>query len=145
MSPSESPETVLERPRSTIDAAPVAARIPVTTARPAARTPSHAVARTPVPEQRVLPLIPPHATVPLLGLDFADLDAGGAAALVAARPPEAPFGYVVTPNADHLVRVVRDPALTAIYRNAFLQLLELARRCRRGGGAADAGAPRGTR
>jgi UDP-N-acetyl-D-mannosaminuronic acid transferase (WecB/TagA/CpsF family) len=132
MSPSESPETVLERPGSTIDAAPVAARIPVTTSRPAVRTPSRPIARTPsrpvarapVPEQRVLPSVPPHATVPLLGLDFADLDAGRAAALLASRPTEAPFGYVVTPNADHLVRVVRDPALTAIYRNAFLRLLD---------------------
>jgi N-acetylglucosaminyldiphosphoundecaprenol N-acetyl-beta-D-mannosaminyltransferase len=63
-------------------------------------------------------------TVHLLGLDFADLDAAGAAALLAARPAEAPFGYVVTPNADHLVRLARDPCLAAIYRGALLRLLD---------------------
>jgi N-acetylglucosaminyldiphosphoundecaprenol N-acetyl-beta-D-mannosaminyltransferase len=62
--------------------------------------------------------------VRLLCLDFADLDAAGAAARVAERPAEAPFGYVVTPNADHLVRLARDPALAAIYRNACLSLLD---------------------
>jgi len=62
--------------------------------------------------------------VRLLGLDFADLDAAAAAALLAARPADARFGYVVTPNADHLVRLARDPALAAIYRNACLRLLD---------------------
>lgn len=66
----------------------------------------------------------PSATVRLLGLDFADLDAAAAAALLAARPAEAPFGYVVTPNADHLVRLARDPDLAAIYRGALLRLLD---------------------
>ena len=64
------------------------------------------------------------ATVRLLGLDFADLDAEAAAALVAARPAEAPFGYVVTPNADHLVRLARDPNLASVYRGACLRLLD---------------------
>lgn len=64
------------------------------------------------------------STVRLLGLDFADMDATAAAAWLAARPAEAPFGYVVTPNADHLVRLVRDPALATIYRNACLRLLD---------------------
>jgi N-acetylglucosaminyldiphosphoundecaprenol N-acetyl-beta-D-mannosaminyltransferase len=73
---------------------------------------------------RHLPVARPPATVGLLGLDFSDLDAGAAAALLAARPAEAPFGYVVTPNADHLVRLARDPALAAIYRNATLRLLD---------------------
>ena len=63
-------------------------------------------------------------TVPLLGLDFADLDAAGAAAAIAERPAHAPFRYVVTPNADHLVRLARDPALVAIYRDAWLCLLD---------------------
>jgi N-acetylglucosaminyldiphosphoundecaprenol N-acetyl-beta-D-mannosaminyltransferase len=63
-------------------------------------------------------------TVPLLGLDFADLDAAGAAEAIAARPSGAPFGYVVTPNADHLVRLSRDPELMAIYRDAWLRLLD---------------------
>src|SRR5271157_1187425 len=47
----------------------------------------------------------------LLGLDFADLRADRAAALILARPADAPFGYVVTPNADHLVRLSGAPCL----------------------------------
>lgn len=64
------------------------------------------------------------ATVSLLGLDFADLDAEAAAAWLAARRKDAPFGYVVTPNADHLVRLARDPALAALYDGALLRLLD---------------------
>ena len=64
------------------------------------------------------------APVALLGLEFADLDAAAAAAWIAARPSGAPFGYVVTPNADHLVRLVRQPALLAVYRGAALRLLD---------------------
>jgi UDP-N-acetyl-D-mannosaminuronic acid transferase (WecB/TagA/CpsF family) len=62
--------------------------------------------------------------VRLFGMDFADLDPAAAAAWVAARPEGAPFGYVVTPNADHLVRLARDPALRAIYQDAALRLLD---------------------
>lgn len=64
------------------------------------------------------------ATRRLLGLDLADCDAAQAAAWIAARPQQAPFGYVVTPNADHFVRLARDPALAAIYRAAALRLLD---------------------
>ena len=60
----------------------------------------------------------------LLGLHFADLDAAQAAAWIAARPATSPFGYVVTPNADHLVRLARHPALMQIYREADLRLLD---------------------
>jgi exopolysaccharide biosynthesis WecB/TagA/CpsF family protein len=63
-------------------------------------------------------------SVTLLGMEFADLEAVDAAAAVAARPDGAPFCYVVTPNADHLVRISRDPALARIYRNAWLRLLD---------------------
>lgn len=62
--------------------------------------------------------------VTLVGLDFDDLNLAQAASWIAARPPHAPFGYVVTPNADHLVRISRDPALRAIYRDATLCLLD---------------------
>lgn len=64
------------------------------------------------------------STVRLLDLDFADLDAAAAAAWLAARPADAPFAYVVTPNADHLVRLARRPALLPAYRNAGLCLLD---------------------
>ena len=63
-------------------------------------------------------------TVSLLGLEFADLTAAAAAEAIAARPEGAPFGYVVTPNADHLVRMSRDPVLAGIYRSAWLRLLD---------------------
>jgi len=64
------------------------------------------------------------AVVRLLGLDFADLSLAQAAQYLAERPADAPFSYVVTPNADHLVRLSRDPRLTAIYRNAALRVLD---------------------
>lgn len=60
----------------------------------------------------------------LLGLDFADLDAVGAADQLASRPASEPFGYVTTPNADHLVRLHRRPDLRPLYDNAMLRLLD---------------------
>lgn len=60
----------------------------------------------------------------LLGLRFADLAPAAAAAAIAARPADAPFGYVVTPNADHFVRLARDRSLWPIYENAALRLLD---------------------
>jgi len=63
-------------------------------------------------------------TVPLLGLDFADMSLGGVLAWLVARPPDAPFGYVVTPNADHLVRMHRQPGLRPLYSDAMLRLLD---------------------
>lgn len=38
-----------------------------------------------------------------LGVDFTPLDLEAAVLRIAARPPEAPFAYVVTPNAQHVV------------------------------------------
>jgi exopolysaccharide biosynthesis WecB/TagA/CpsF family protein len=63
-------------------------------------------------------------TITLLGLDFADLTVAQAAARIAARPADARFGYVVTPNADHLVRMSRDKRLGAIYRDHLLGVLD---------------------
>jgi N-acetylglucosaminyldiphosphoundecaprenol N-acetyl-beta-D-mannosaminyltransferase len=62
--------------------------------------------------------------VRLLGFDFADLTTEEAAETIAARPEQAPFRYVVTPNADHLVRLSHDPELAAIYQGAWLRLLD---------------------
>jgi exopolysaccharide biosynthesis WecB/TagA/CpsF family protein len=79
------------------------------------------------PAKDISPALPPvdaTAVVPLLGLDFADLSLAQAAQYLAERPADAPFSYVVTPNADHLVRLSRDPRLTAIYRNAELRMLD---------------------
>jgi N-acetylglucosaminyldiphosphoundecaprenol N-acetyl-beta-D-mannosaminyltransferase len=63
-------------------------------------------------------------TVRLLGLDFADLGVEGAVRWVLERSAGERFDFVVTPNADHLVRLARDPALAAIYRDAALRLLD---------------------
>jgi exopolysaccharide biosynthesis WecB/TagA/CpsF family protein len=73
--------------------------------------------------------VPPSADtkppeVSLLGLRFANLTVAEAAFLLADRPASAPFAYVVTPNADHLVRLNREPNLAAVYRNAALCLLD---------------------
>ena len=62
--------------------------------------------------------------IQLLGLSFADLNLPAAAARIAEHPADAAFGYVVTPNADHLVRLGRDAGLCAIYQRAALCLLD---------------------
>lgn len=59
----------------------------------------------------------------LLGLTYADMDVPATAAWVAARDPST-FGYVVTPNADHLVRLHRQPWLRAAYAAAVLCVLD---------------------
>jgi N-acetylglucosaminyldiphosphoundecaprenol N-acetyl-beta-D-mannosaminyltransferase len=63
-------------------------------------------------------------TISLLGLEFADLDVEAAANWLARRPATAPFGYVTTPNADHLVRLHRRPGLAPLYRDALMCLLD---------------------
>jgi N-acetylglucosaminyldiphosphoundecaprenol N-acetyl-beta-D-mannosaminyltransferase len=60
----------------------------------------------------------------LLGLEFADLDVEAAADWLARRPATAPFGYVTTPNADHLVRLNRRPGFAPLYRDALMCLLD---------------------
>ncbi|WP_240048283.1 WecB/TagA/CpsF family glycosyltransferase [Crenalkalicoccus roseus] len=61
---------------------------------------------------------------PLLGLDFAGLGMEEVLRRLAARPADAPFAYAVTPNADHLVRLSRQPALRPLYEEAALRLLD---------------------
>ena len=61
----------------------------------------------------------------LLGLDFAELGTDAALAMLAARPADAPFSYLVTPNADHLVRLAREPdRYGPLYRDAGWRLLD---------------------
>jgi N-acetylglucosaminyldiphosphoundecaprenol N-acetyl-beta-D-mannosaminyltransferase len=61
----------------------------------------------------------------LLGLDFADIELDGVTRILAARGEDAPFAYVVTPNADHLVRLHRDPERYGpLYRDAAWRLLD---------------------
>jgi len=60
----------------------------------------------------------------LLGLEFAEMDVTASAEWISRRSPDAPFGYVVTPNADHLVRLSRDASLLPLYQGAMLRLLD---------------------
>jgi exopolysaccharide biosynthesis WecB/TagA/CpsF family protein len=61
----------------------------------------------------------------LLGLEFDDVHADAALAMLAARPAGARFAYLVTPNADHLVRLAREPARYGpLYRDAAWRLLD---------------------
>lgn len=67
--------------------------------------------------------MPPLPSLRLLGVRFDDLDLEGALAMVTARDPASPFAYVVTPNADHLLRLdAGDAALRALYDGAWLSL-----------------------
>jgi exopolysaccharide biosynthesis WecB/TagA/CpsF family protein len=79
--------------------------------------------------------------VSLLGVTLADLDAQAAAALIASRPAEAPFRYVLTPNADNFVRLSRDSDMRDIYDRAWLRLLD-SRVVARAGGLLGLAAPR---
>ncbi|WP_204251126.1 WecB/TagA/CpsF family glycosyltransferase [Elioraea rosea] len=69
-------------------------------------------------------LAPAAGAVELLGRRFAALDLAGVLAALAARPSDAPFAYVVTPNADHLVRLARTPGPAPLYDAAGLTLLD---------------------
>ena len=61
--------------------------------------------------------------VPFAGLQFDALTLDDAVARLAARDEDAPFGYVVTPNVDHVARLQRgDAALRAVYAGAVLCL-----------------------
>jgi N-acetylglucosaminyldiphosphoundecaprenol N-acetyl-beta-D-mannosaminyltransferase len=61
----------------------------------------------------------------LLGVDFDPLSPAEVLSRIAARPIGAPFAYVVTPNADHLVRLARDFArYQPLYDGAWLRLLD---------------------
>ena len=86
-----------------------------------------------IPTRTVMTVVPQSRRLRLLGLDFADFDVKQAADFIAERPAREPFTYVVTPNADHLVRLSRRPALLPLYRAAGLCLLDsrvVARVCR---------------
>ncbi len=64
------------------------------------------------------------AIIPLLGLDFADADAQAAITALQARRSGERFAYWATPNADHLVRLARQPELRSLYQGADALLLD---------------------
>ncbi|RKK01324.1 WecB/TagA/CpsF family glycosyltransferase [Pseudoroseomonas wenyumeiae] len=67
---------------------------------------------------------PAPASQRLLGVRFDALDLTGALALLTAREPTAPFAYVVTPNADHWIRLQDQPRLRPLYDAAWLSLCD---------------------
>lgn len=65
------------------------------------------------------------ARIDFLGLPIDDLDDQAAAALIAARSPDLPFAYVVTPNAQHMVRLAADDGVwRQAYAGAWLRLCD---------------------
>src|SRR4051794_13021367 len=64
-------------------------------------------------------------SIRLLGVYFNVLSMDEVLRLIATRPVGAPFAYVVTPNADHLVRLALDPVTyQPLYDGAWLRLLD---------------------
>jgi UDP-N-acetyl-D-mannosaminuronic acid transferase (WecB/TagA/CpsF family) len=61
-------------------------------------------------------------SIRLLGLDFNARSPAEVLRLIAARPAGAPFAYVASLNADHLVRLSRKPAFRPYYDPAVFML-----------------------
>ncbi|OYX68294.1 MAG: hypothetical protein B7Y95_20930 [Rhizobiales bacterium 32-66-11] len=68
----------------------------------------------------------PIREVPYLGVRISCLDVPAAAERIAARGADAPFAYVVTPNAQHFVRLgrLKDARFADAYAHAWLRLLD---------------------
>ncbi len=63
--------------------------------------------------------------LPYLGIAFTPLGLDEAATAIANRPAEMPFAYVVTPNAQHVVRINRgDADFVEAYGDAWLRLCD---------------------
>jgi N-acetylglucosaminyldiphosphoundecaprenol N-acetyl-beta-D-mannosaminyltransferase len=62
--------------------------------------------------------------IQLLGIDFCNVSRDAVVERLLARPEGARFSYVVTPNADHIERLMRIPGLHPIYQRAMLCLLD---------------------
>ncbi len=61
----------------------------------------------------------------VFGTRFAQLDTGEVLAAIAARPADAPFAYVATPNAVHVVNYERgEPRFRAGIDGAWLRLCD---------------------
>lgn len=68
---------------------------------------------------------PQTGPVEFLDLSFTRIDLVGALDAIVARPPLAPFAYVVTPNVDHIVRLQRLRSdLWPAYRGAWMTLCD---------------------
>lgn len=63
--------------------------------------------------------------VEFLDLAFTRIDMAEAIEAIVARPPSAPFSYIVTPNVDHVVRLQRRRSdLWPAYRGAWMTLCD---------------------
>ena len=60
--------------------------------------------------------------VRFLGLDYDALSKDQVLDIVISRPPQAGFAAIVTPNADHLVRIAQSARIAAAYRDAGMRL-----------------------
>lgn len=62
--------------------------------------------------------------VRLLGVNFSNVSLEAVIECLLARPEGGRFSYVVTPNADHVERLLRIPGLRHVYQRAMLSLLD---------------------
>lgn len=60
--------------------------------------------------------------VRFLGLDYDALEESDVLTLLMARDPNEPFAAIVTPNADHLVRISRSEQIASAYSSASMRL-----------------------
>lgn len=65
---------------------------------------------------------PANARVRFLGLDYDALEASDVLSLLIGRNPKAQFAAIVTPNADHLVRISSSEKIATAYRSASMRL-----------------------
>lgn len=66
--------------------------------------------------------LPRDHRVRFLGLDYDALAPSDVLALLIARNPKEKFAAIVTPNADHLVRISRSQQIASAYRSASMRL-----------------------
>jgi exopolysaccharide biosynthesis WecB/TagA/CpsF family protein len=66
--------------------------------------------------------LPPNRRVRFLGLDYDALEQSNVLALLLARNPKEKFAAIVTPNADHLVRISNSETIAGAYRSASMRL-----------------------
>lgn len=68
----------------------------------------------------------PFDEIEFIGVKLADLSPEEVAQRIAARPSDAPFAYIVTPNAAHFNRLARidDPRFRNAYDKAWMRLLD---------------------
>jgi exopolysaccharide biosynthesis WecB/TagA/CpsF family protein len=59
-----------------------------------------------------------------LGMPFDRIEQGSVLQMLKARRCRDPFRYLVTPNVDHVIRTMKDPALLGAYEDAFLSVCD---------------------